>query len=812
MLRSIVVRTSMAFVCSLAVAGSASAQIQDSGQQRCLNKSSGSARKVATSAIKSSADCLKKGSAGTLPMGTSAQACLTADLAGKIAKARTKTSGQVTKNCGGANVPDFGFTNEATLNDAHEFEAVSFMPDCFGPDLDDALAGPLASDPKAKCTSGAIGATGKVADAMLKTYLSCVKSGLKNNVVIDVPTMQACLGDLNTDPRGRIGKALGKLGAKLASSACPATPGDLFPALDGEDELCDRYGITLPLNAATLSTCLGNRMRCRVCRLLNESNGLGQNCDLLDDGSVDGTCPECPNGATDAGEECDDGNFNNGDGCTAQCVLEFCGDGVINDSGTEECDDAGLNSNVTPNACRTDCTLPVCGDGVTDDEFDEDCDANGLPSADCDPDCTASECGDGDVNLLDGEICDDGNFETNDACVGCQTAICGDGFVRTGVEQCDGSECCSILCTYALPGTACEGTEDVCTSPQCNGSGTCLESPANEGSPCDDDNTCTVSSSCASGDCAADEWSGVGLACEWVVVGTPSNNVVVETNNGAIVDSGDLCGLHAEFDVGSSIAGTIVTTDDDNNPAGRGIIFADNVEVDGDIVTDGFLVQTDPLTPSDLPGLIGVSQIAAGQHVSKNPPGTFYDTVGNDPRIDQCEAAQNDIDNTKAALDALPSTANLGSTYQDRPTGPAPAINAVNVGDVNVFDLTHLNGTAANVTLTLSGGGNPNTVFVLRISQRLNTGANWIWNLTNGLTADHLLIYVSKTSGDENCAIGLFNTGSGTIFCPDLKLNINGGSTWQGAAYGGANGSNGQVRIGETTVLSYVPFTADLTP
>src|SRR5688572_1116097 len=166
MLRSIVVRSSMALVCALAVAGSASAQVQTSGQQRCLNKSSGSARKVASSTNKNAVDCLKRGSSGDLPMGTTAQACLFADLKGKVAKSRSKTTSQVTSNCGGASEPDFGFTGDSVLNDAHEEEAASIVPDCFGPDLDAALAGPLAGDSKAKCTSGALGAAGKIGDAM----------------------------------------------------------------------------------------------------------------------------------------------------------------------------------------------------------------------------------------------------------------------------------------------------------------------------------------------------------------------------------------------------------------------------------------------------------------------------------------------------------------------------------------------------------------------------------------------------------------------------------------------------------------------
>jgi cysteine-rich repeat protein len=808
MLRSFVVGT--AIFAYVALAGSAAAQIQESGQQACLNKSSGSARKVATSTIKNAVDCLKKGSTADLPMGMTAQACLTADLKGKVGKARTKTSGAVTKSCGA--VPDFGFTSDATLNNSHEDEAVGFIPDLFGDDLDAALAGPLLPDEKARCTSGVVGQSVKVADAMLKVFLGCMKDGLREGVIVDDASLQACLNEIVVDARGRVSKAVARVETKLAPSLCTATPGDYLPEIDGADELCDRYGIALPLNASTAATCLANRMRCRVCRMLNQSHDLAQNCDLFDDGSVDGTCPECPNGSTDAGEECDDGNFTNGDGCTSECILEVCGDGVQNNAGQEECDDGLANSDTTPNACRLDCTEPVCGDAVADDQYDEECDDGGESEA-CDADCTFSDCGDGVINQQAGEICDDANENNNDGCVGCQLATCGDGFVRTGIEQCDGSECCSDLCVYDLPGTACEGTEDICTSPQCNGSGVCLESPANEGDPCDDGTECTVASSCQSGSCTADEWSGVGLACEWVVVGAAANNTVMEANDNAVSVGGNWCALHAEFDVGTVISGDIIASHYDNPNPGRAILFGDQVEVDGgDIVTDNFSVETPLASGYDLPGLTNISTVAAGQFVSKTPAPTFYDTTGTDPRIDDCEAAQADLLNASTILDALPSTSNLGSAYQDLPSGAAAPINAVNVGGLNVFDMTHLNGTNTNVTITLNGGGNANTVFVLRISQRLNSGSNWTFNLTGGLTYDHLLFYVSKNGGDENCAIGLFNVGGGTIFCPDVKLNINANSQWTGAAYGGASGINGQVRIGQSVTLTYDPFIGDVTP
>jgi cysteine-rich repeat protein len=56
--------------------------------------------------------------------------------------------------------------------------------------------------------------------------------------------------------------------------------------------------------------------------------------ELRNDGrrSCDAACrvePYCGDGALDCGEECDDGNNNNGDGCDAECTVEpYCGDGV----------------------------------------------------------------------------------------------------------------------------------------------------------------------------------------------------------------------------------------------------------------------------------------------------------------------------------------------------------------------------------------------------------------------------------------------------------------------------------------------------
>lgn len=72
-------------------------------------------------------------------------------------------------------------------------------------------------------------------------------------------------------------------------------------------------------------------------------------------------CPVCGDGVLDAGEECDDGNLMDGDGCSANCTITpYCGDGVL-DAG-EECDDG---NNVDGDDCSAVCTIEYGGEGCT---------------------------------------------------------------------------------------------------------------------------------------------------------------------------------------------------------------------------------------------------------------------------------------------------------------------------------------------------------------------------------------------------------------------------------------------------------------
>jgi len=99
--------------------------------------------------------------------------------------------------------------------------------------------------------------------------------------------------------------------------------------------------------------------------------------------------PACGDCVLDPGEQCDDGNTANNDGCSAVCAIEV--------------------------------PVPVCGNGVV--EAGEQCDDHNTFSHDgCSPTCQTEgpECGNGIVEP--GEQCDDHNTQSNDGCSStCQT-------------------------------------------------------------------------------------------------------------------------------------------------------------------------------------------------------------------------------------------------------------------------------------------------------------------------------------------------------------------------------------------------------
>lgn len=143
--------------------------------------------------------------------------------------------------------------------------------------------------------------------------------------------------------------------------------------------------------------------------------------DLGTELSCAGKCDAlCRDGLLDTGEECDDRNAVDGDGCDSNCTVTRCGNGIATTG--EECDDGGDSP-----VCDLDCTLAVCTDGRLNPFTTEQCDdGNALNRDACDNECTRKPaCGNGIRE--DGEECDDGNHLNDDGCgSACVREACGD--------------------------------------------------------------------------------------------------------------------------------------------------------------------------------------------------------------------------------------------------------------------------------------------------------------------------------------------------------------------------------------------------
>jgi len=174
----------------------------------------------------------------------------------------------------------------------------------------------------------------------------------------------------------------------------------------------------------------------------------------------------CGNGILEEGEVCDDGNTNDGDGCSRDCLSnERCGNSVVdsNASSPEQCDD-GPNNGQLGHPCSATCHTVRCGNGYV--EQGEDCDDGNTVNDDgCDNSCKVTECGNAVVNP--GEECDlgtgpGGNSDTGICTTYCKRPACGDGFTQPSAgEQCDPPSP-SQDCPYAPTDMPCQVCNATC--------------------------------------------------------------------------------------------------------------------------------------------------------------------------------------------------------------------------------------------------------------------------------------------------------------------------------------------------------------
>ena len=205
----------------------------------------------------------------------------------------------------------------------------------------------------------------------------------------------------------------------------------------------------------------GNTEVCDGCD--NNCNGL-----IDDDDPSLPYCPRCGNGFLDDGEDCDDGNNLDGDGCSTFCSIE-----------------SGYVCIGEPSVCSS------CSDGIKNgDETDVDCGGSCAPcssGSDClgDTDCLSGIC--------DGGICQDDCLAAffGPSCLPCScvSGTCDDGYRGSGACTCDvgwtGASCDACASGYYGPScTACTCVNGTCDD-GLSGSGDCSCATGWAGASCE---------------------------------------------------------------------------------------------------------------------------------------------------------------------------------------------------------------------------------------------------------------------------------------------------------------------------------------
>ena len=277
--RKTFLRATGAIALVLACAGGAAAQ-QSKDQQKCLNTVNKDGSLVAKAQGKANVGCVKDAGAGKL--GGTAEACLTADLKGKLAKAQARTVADAAKSCTVA--PGFGYPGVAATNAGAEQAELDLVEDVFGEPLDAAIISCTANKAGCGCQAKIIDDVSKLTDTKLSEFIKCKKTVLKNGANSSA-ALQGCVDDAGTagsiaaDTKGKIAKSLVKLGTDITKKCdTPGVTTTSFP------------GTCTGMSGSALAQCLDRLVECRVCQAINDMDALFVNCDVFDDAVANGTC------------------------------------------------------------------------------------------------------------------------------------------------------------------------------------------------------------------------------------------------------------------------------------------------------------------------------------------------------------------------------------------------------------------------------------------------------------------------------------------------------------------------------------------
>lgn len=445
-----------------------------------------------------------------------------------------------------------------------------------------------------------------------------------------------------------------------------------------------------------------------------------------------------------SGDTCVTGGTCDGSGSCVGGVFnnEPCDDGLFC-NGADSCDGG---------ACRIHAGSPCTGadgDGDCMESCDEATDS-----------CVAPD--------VDGSACDDGQF-----CNGPDDTCVAGACLGTGVAGCDDDNSCTT--------DSCDEVADSCS----------YETLA-DGTFCSDGDLCTLDDLCEAGQCVGDP-SLLDDLCPWtVVLAEHPRRDLIRTYYQATI-GGDVCGGTIRFYGQTSVLSDLVADEAEGEDQ---LQLAVDVFVGDTIASAGGGAQANPRT-SFLPYLDGLTtSLEPLSYVPKSDGSGSYDLTGADDLVSTCHRARTAFLTHTSTVESLASTATL-EPIRLRPK-ETTTIAATNVGGVNVVDVDGQVKVGDSAEVFLDGGGDPDTVMVLRIRGRMKLLVNASLTLTGGLKAENTLVYVQG----RKCLLNRDSIGAGTLVCSPGRLVARQNVAWIGAIYA----DDRRLSLGQGSAITYVPF------
>ena len=229
--------------------------------------------------LKDSEKCLRDYQKGKLA--TSFEECIAGDSEGKVQKAMKETIASEEQKCAPLSVPPtIAYTKAADVNQNAVDGARALTYAIFGgPPVRDAdLATKAGDKDTAKCQLGMLKGAGRLLNTVLGEADKARKAALKEvgtdgSSALVVELDKVFSNDAVAKAGGRLVKRVEK---KCASLQDPAA---IFPGACADPDL------------GAVEDCVIAAARCRACSKIEAFEGLGLDCDDLDDGRANASCP-----------------------------------------------------------------------------------------------------------------------------------------------------------------------------------------------------------------------------------------------------------------------------------------------------------------------------------------------------------------------------------------------------------------------------------------------------------------------------------------------------------------------------------------